>query len=277
MSDSAPEATIVVRTAGRRPHGLARAVRSILDQQGAAPRVIVVGDGCDPASLLKGLADPRLSIEAGPKQGRSATGNAGAALAGAPLLGFLDDDDELLPQHVARLGAVLAAQPGAVAAYGLAEEIAVRGEHDAARDGRRRIRGSAPFSLPGLWFANYLPLQSVLFRKAALRGAAPFDAALDALEDWDLWLRLSQAGSFQAVPEVTSRYRVPAESKARRARAAQHAPARQALLRKHADFSVPMSFPAMQGLEDHLKARLDDFIGVRYSFSRLWRRLRQGE
>lgn len=239
-------------------------------------RVIVVGDGVDPAAHLHGLEDARLQTVAREKGGRSAAGNAGVALAQTPLLGFLDDDDEFLPQHVALLKAVLDEAPAVVAAYGFTEEIPVRGADDSARDMVARPRGVAPFCRPALWLRNYLPIQSVLFRRDALARDAVFDEALDALEDWDLWLRLSRQGDFVAVPTVTSRYRIPAEKAALQARLRMHLQAQAALARKYADAPVSLQFEEFRQLDDYLKRHLDDMVGFRYSLGRLWRRFRQG-
>lgn len=268
--------SIIIRTEGRRPQGLRRAVASALQQSVMDVRVIVVGDGVDPALQLQGLTDARLQIVARGKCGRSAAGNAGCALVQTPLLGFLDDDDELFPQHVATMRAALDAAPDAVAAYGFTTEVAVRGVDDAAQDGAIRLRGVAPFCRPALWIRNYLPIQSVVFRRDSLAGGSAFDETLESLEDWDLWLRLSRRGAFIAVPEVTSRYRIPGSKAALERRAREHGGAYAVLARKYADTGITLRFEEFRQLDDYLKAHLDDMTGFRYSLGRIWRRLRQG-
>jgi glycosyltransferase involved in cell wall biosynthesis len=269
-------ASIVIRTAGARPRGLQRAVASVLNQSAGDVQVVVVGDGVDPSPQLTGLADRRLRILVQQKAGRSAAGNAGYAAIETPFLGFLDDDDELLPAHVVQLQAALTAAPDAVAAYGFWEEIRVRGVDDAARDVVVRQRGVAPFSRAALWMRNYLPIQAVLFRRSVLGVDRPFDERLDALEDWDLWLRLSRHGGFAVVTETTSRYRMAASQREQADRAVLHLPAFAYLAEKHAMTDVALRFGEFQALDAYIRTHLDDMTGFRYSLGRIWRRLRQG-
>ncbi|QDO96331.1 glycosyltransferase [Ferrovibrio terrae] len=269
-------ASIVIRTTGARPRGLQRAVASVLNQSAGDAQAIVVGDGVDPSPQLTSFADRRLRILVQPKAGRSATGNAGYAAIETPFLGFLDDDDELLPEHVAQLQAALTAAPETVAAYGFWEEIRVRGADDAARDVSIRQRGVVPFSRAALWMRNYLPIQSVLFRRSALGQDRPFDERLDALEDWDLWLRLSRKGDFAAVTETTSRYRKAASQREQADRAVLHLAAHAYLAGKHGMTDVTFRFGEFQILDAYIRDHLDEITGFRDSVGRIWRRLRQG-
>ena len=63
-------------------------------------------------------------------------------------------------------------------------------------------------ALPGAYpHGNFIPAIALLVRRTALDAAGGFDERLTALEDWDLWLRLSLiAEALQ--PAVLVRYRV---------------------------------------------------------------------
>jgi glycosyltransferase involved in cell wall biosynthesis len=267
--------TLIIRTLGQRPGLLRRAVASALAQRDANVEVIVVGDGANPAALLDGFVDSRLRLLAIPHQGRSAAGNAGLAAAGGELIGFLDDDDELLPDHVRLLTTALAEAPDAVAVYALAERLEVDGTGDEQRVRRRHIESYFPYSKAALWLHNLMPIQAVLFRAGLFRDHGGFDPALDALEDWDLWLRYAQAGPFIALPQVTSRYATPASRAARVARTVAHAPALQHLRLKHAELSATMNFTAIQALDDFFRHRHFDNALPRYSLRRIWRYLKR--
>ena len=54
-----------------------------------------------------------------------------------------------------------------------------------------------------------MPIQTVMFEKALFEQYGGFRENLDALEDWDLWLRYAAHEDFEYVGEVTSLYRVP--------------------------------------------------------------------
>jgi glycosyltransferase involved in cell wall biosynthesis len=223
MTDDKDKVSVVIRTKGGRPEMLAGAIRSVRDQTYPATELIVVEDGCKEAEhLVANLAGdmtvPPLHITAD-KNGRATTGNIGVSRASGAFVCFLDDDDELLPNHLSILTPKLTTSNGKTpAAYAGTIELRCAG------DGSIQAQevSFTPFSLDRLWQGNYLPIQSVLFRKQAWDAVGGFDPALAYLEDWDLWLRMAMLGDFADVDEVTSRYRVPAARQCRLARAKQH-------------------------------------------------------
>jgi glycosyltransferase involved in cell wall biosynthesis len=88
-----------------RPDLVRRAVRSVLDQSIRDLEVIVVVDGRDQATCtaLASLGDRRLQVHVPDRHlGNADARNAGVALSTAPWVAFLDDDDEWLPEKLAR-------------------------------------------------------------------------------------------------------------------------------------------------------------------------------
>lgn len=265
-----PLVSIIIRTEGLRPNLLRRALNSALQQSWAALEVIVVEDGG--VSLADTLPQGVRHLPLA-KCGRSAAGNAGLQMANGEFATFLDDDDWLLSHHVALLAKALTDAPHAAAAYGLTEEVHVTAQ---GREVNRRAARHLPFSRARLWQGNFLPIQSVLFRKSLFTGQGGFDPALDALEDWDLWLRYSLHAPFVAVPQITSAYTLPASKAALRARAKAHCAAMERVRAKHAATQATFTFAEIGELEAQFRARLDDFAGARWCLGRLWRRLRSG-
>jgi glycosyltransferase involved in cell wall biosynthesis len=246
--------SVVVRTIGRRPKLLAAALESLAGQTYAHLEVIVVEDGgnmCAPAVATAERARAgvfrHLPIE---KQGRCAAGNAGLAAARGDFLGFLDEDDWLAPDHVATLVAALAAQPDAQLAYTRARPVLSEGlADDAAQDsGELPLEGDVPFSRTLLWLRNAIPIQAALFRRSLYERHGGLDVALDALEDWDLWLRYGSEKDFLAVDAVTSFYRLPASVAEREARGMTHEASRERLLAKHADLTGTHRFADIAAL-----------------------------
>jgi glycosyltransferase involved in cell wall biosynthesis len=262
-------ASLIIRTLGERPGLLRRATLSALGQRGVDVEVIVVGDGNNPETHLGSMNDNRLRLLKAPRHGRSATGNAGLTVARGDVIGFLDDDDELLPDHVRILTAALNEAPDAVAAYGRAERLEVLSNGNTHRVQRRHVDPYKPYSHAALWLRNLMPIQSMLFRSRLFGEYGGLDPALDALEDWDLWIRYAQAGKFFAVPDITSRYAIPADKRAFRARAELHSLALKQLRKKHANLTAPMSFSDLQ----HLLVHIDDLTTARHCLRRLWQRL----
>lgn len=116
----APEVSAIIPLYNKRAT-IRRAIASALAQRGVTAEIIVVDDGStdDSATLVEALADTRpdrlvrlvRQENGGPGRAR----NAGAALARAPLLAFLDADDEWRPGYLAKGLAAMGAHPACVA------------------------------------------------------------------------------------------------------------------------------------------------------------------
>lgn len=108
----------IIPTAGRTK--LARAVQSVLDQQlpGSELEVIVVNDSGQPLPAADWQRDARVQIIHTNRRERCVARNAGAAIARGAYLHFLDDDDWLLPDGLARLRALAEANPHTAWLYG---------------------------------------------------------------------------------------------------------------------------------------------------------------
>lgn len=213
-----PRVSIVTRTTGTRPALLRQAIASVLNQTALGVEHVIVQDGGDGMGQLCAEVRQEYGAPCGflaiPRSGRSAAANAGVEAAAAPLVMFLDDDDLLFPHHVATLSDALSAVGDAPAAYSLAWEVPT----DIAADGTvtelayiRHPHQSLPFSQRRLRQMNFLPIQSVLFRREAFNACGGMNARVDLLEDWDLWLRMAALGDFLKVPQVTSLYRTPGD------------------------------------------------------------------
>ncbi len=90
MSARASVAAVVL-SMGTRPAELARALGSLLEQQGVELDVVVVGNGWDPVGLPDGVRTVHLPENVGIPEGR----NVGAAHARGDLVFFYDDDAAL--------------------------------------------------------------------------------------------------------------------------------------------------------------------------------------
>jgi glycosyltransferase involved in cell wall biosynthesis len=261
--------SIVVRTQGKRPQLLASALRSLAQQTHRRLEVIVVEDGATSsapvvtaANLARGGVFRHLPIA---KRGRCEAGNAGLTTARGDYLGFLDEDDWLEPEHVATLVAALLTQPDAELAYARARPILSEGltEDVVVDTGELPLEGDVPFSRTLLWLRNAIPIQAALFRRSLYERHGGIDVALDALEDWDLWLRYSSDNDFIAVDAITSSYRLPASVAEREVRGLTHEASREKLLAKHAGLtgthrfadiaSLPGAIREQTSLRDALK------------------------
>jgi LmbE family N-acetylglucosaminyl deacetylase len=132
---------------------------------------------------------------------RSRAANKALAQARGDYLLFLDDDDWLMPGHIARLAHVLQRQPNTQAVYTgvalAAEDGGPLGQVvDLPFDGVRQLAG------------NLTPIQAVLFRKELPARGCRFDESLDRFEDWDFWLQVARHAPMVHLPGVSAAYRI---------------------------------------------------------------------
>ena len=131
---------------------------------------------------------------------------------------FLDDDDLLFPDHVEILIAALLKEEQAVAAYSLAMEVGTVAGHEGRYVEVSHETNAAfkqDFDYETLLDHNYIPIQSILFKRDLYMERGGFETDMSNLEDWNLWLRYAYKNRFCYVPKTTSLFRTPADPKVR--------------------------------------------------------------
>jgi glycosyltransferase involved in cell wall biosynthesis len=176
-----------------RAHTIRRAVDSVLASRRADIELAVVDDCSSDGTpeILAGISDPRLILLRMSTSGRANLArNHGARSTSAPLLAFLDSDDEFLPGRVERLIRFFADNPGA--------DAALDGFHVASGRARRLFspppRSATGTELVDLLVCHALPLtNSVLsVRRTAFEEVGGFDPELRRHQDRDMLLRLAR-------------------------------------------------------------------------------------
>ncbi|MFC4161807.1 glycosyltransferase [Chitinimonas lacunae] len=114
---------------------------------------------------------------------------------------FLDDDDWLEPDHIARLLPVLNSEPSLVAVYSETRCVDRQGQPLSQRFGEI-------YDPVRMAVGNALPIHSVLFRRSVLASGCRFDTDFECYEDWDFWLQLGRLGNFQLVTGASAVYRL---------------------------------------------------------------------
>ncbi|MBI1357552.1 MAG: glycosyltransferase [Acidobacteria bacterium] len=202
---TAPEVSVVM-PAYNAAGFLAEAVESVLRQSFPDFELIVVDDGSTDgtASVAGAVRDSRVRCVSTPHGGASAARNHGVRLARGRYVAFLDSDDIWLDDKLSAQLAALRVRPAAGAAYGFVDSIDEQG------GGRSLLmRQAENGDVYGALLVNYFLGcgSNLLVRKALLAEAGGFDESLEAAEDWDLCLRLSQRCDLVCVPKVVCLYR----------------------------------------------------------------------
>lgn len=197
---SAPLRVGVVVPAYQAEATVAVAIASVIAQSHKDWAIVVVDDGStdDTASRVP-LHDPRVLLLRQANGGVSAARNAGiGALPPVDAVLFLDADDWLAPDALARMTAALAACS--------AETVAVGAPHAVVDEDGRVVRlRPVPFRAGDI--RRRLMVRNLfvngghcLIRASAAALAGGFRTDLRFGEDWEYWTRLAARGSFGVVP-----------------------------------------------------------------------------
>lgn len=200
-----PRVSVIVRTLGRST--LRTALDSVAAQTHDHIEVVLV----DAAG--KGLAPPSEAsfsvqvVSTGAPLSRSEAANHGLAAATGVYLMFLDDDDWLYPDHLARLAGALEDERLGRAVYAGVETIALDGDAP-----RALTVYDEPFDALRLRYENFIPVHAMMFARSLVEEGCRFDPSLPVLEDWDFWIQISRRTTIRNLPGVSAAYRYPGAS-----------------------------------------------------------------
>ncbi len=201
-----PEVTVVIPSRDR-CQLLLRTLGTVLWQENVDLEVVIVDDASsdDTPDRLAEIDDPRVRVHRHPEPlGVGAARNRGIAVARGTWVAFLDDDDLWAPEKLrAQLDAAI--HNDAAWAFGSAVHFV---------DGPRLwTLQPAPASVTvhgGLVWRNLVPAgaSNVVAHRRALERTGAFDPTLHHLADWDLWIRLAEAGRPAVVEQYLVAYRL---------------------------------------------------------------------
>ena len=186
---------VLLRTRNR-PLLLARALDDLAAQTYTDFVVVVVNDAGDQAIVKDALAqhsqlqDRVVVVHNIESQGREAALNVGLHAAGSTFVAVHDDDDTWHPEFLERTVGHLEA----TGAHG----VAVRAEvvYERIEDGRIVETGREllatdrhQITLVDLIGRNYMPTNSLVYRRDVHERLGEYDASMPVLADWDFYLR----------------------------------------------------------------------------------------
>ncbi len=187
---------------------LAETLQSLQAQTHTAWDAIVVDDGSsdDTAEVVERFreGDARIRLLRREGEGVCAARNAGLALVRHDWLLFLDADDWIEPEMLARLTAESRSHPGCGVMACAWVRITPSGEPSKVE---YRPFGPRPF-LPTACACPFA-IHAAIVRRDVVEAVGAFDPTLRTCEDWDLWQRIARRGTrFGWVPEPLARYRM---------------------------------------------------------------------
>lgn len=211
--NNTPLVSVIVRT-HQRPDILKEALISLRNQTYPNIEVVIVEDGANQSEQMIQSEFSNINIRyfaTGQKVGRSKAGNLAIQKASGKYINFLDDDDLFFADHVEVLVNVLE-HSTEKAAYSIGLETSI--QITSLSPYRYKIKKAQtihhqPFDRIMLCHHNYIPIQCIMFSRELFDLYGGLDESVDALEDWDLWVRYSLHTDFVYVEKTTSIYRIP--------------------------------------------------------------------
>ena len=181
---------------------IVNALGSVFAQSFTDFEIVVVDDGStdDTASLLAEYRD-RIRVVSQSNRGLSAARNAGFRASNGEYLAFIDDDDEWMPEKLARCVALLDQDPSCALAYTGAVRVDLTGTpmptQTIQNDGVDSPSMAQMLARP--W--NVVPCQFVVRREVFERCGGFDERFISTCEDLYFLLRAREHGYFRAVPE----------------------------------------------------------------------------
>lgn len=205
MSNQAPAASIIIPNYNHAQY-VGDAISSVLNQTCSDFEVIVVDDGSkDNSREVIDQFGHKVRAIYQKNQGLSAARNTGIRVARGAYIGVLDADDMYEPEFIDTLVGLLEEQKDAGGAYcGYrfvdhlnnplpqieAREVGPEHLHQALVDG------------------NFLVPESMFVRKNCYDTVGLFDTSLTALEDFDMWLRITSQFKVIYTTKLLTRHRI---------------------------------------------------------------------
>ena len=190
---------------------IARALLTIAGQTVRPREVIVVDDGSTDDTVERVLetvprmGDVSLRLVRQDNRGPGAARNQALARARGSWVGFLDADDEWLPQKLERSLQVMRSADLVMSSHNI-RTVTPEGEFDV--DCRRRYLADPSDPFRTLFLRGYISSSTVLTRRQTVLDAGGFDPGLRSSQDYELWLAiLARAGGrFVTFEDVLLRY-----------------------------------------------------------------------
>jgi glycosyltransferase involved in cell wall biosynthesis len=221
MKSDSLDLCVIVRTHGRPPIFLNRALRSIARQTRLPASVIIIDDGTDPACVNTELAKLDLSglvvrhlardIQCHPKPNRAAALNRGIAAATTRWISFLDDDDTWAPTFVERVATALQSMEAMPNFGGVVTQT--EAVYEKLEGGMLIETGREPFN-PNLYVVDVAALavetqftnNSMVIKKEVFDAVGFYREDLPVQEDWEFNVRAATQFHFEVIPEPLVRY-----------------------------------------------------------------------
>lgn len=188
-------------------HYLHFAIESMIAQTFTNWEAIIIDDGSkdETQEVVAQFDDPRIRYIYQDNKGLSAARNTGLREANSEIIALLDADDIWQDDYLAQMIVPLRDQPDVIAVYCGFQYI----NQDGEEVGVPNLTTVPPEEFREHYskYGNWLVPSGVVFRKNIAEKEGCFDESLKAVEDSDLWSKMSRHGLFVGLPLPLVGYR----------------------------------------------------------------------
>lgn len=200
-----PKVSVIIPTYNRRVF-LSKAISSVLKQTYRDYEIIIIDDGSTDATaaIIEGFNEDKIKYIYQGHQGRSSARNRGIAQSRGAYIAFLDSDDVWLPEKLAIQVKAMDDAPklGLTCTDVFMEDI----------NGDNVEQWSKKYSCPSgdvfeqLYNWNFICASTSMTRREIVDSCGLFNAAFDAAEDYELWLRIAAKHEILFIDKILARY-----------------------------------------------------------------------
>jgi len=205
--------SVIVLTYNR-AHMITEAIDSVLNQTFKDFELIIVDNysSDNTESVVKSYVDKRIRYFKNQNNGLIGINrNYGIKKSQGEYVAFLDDDDLWLPEKLKRQVELLDSNREVGLIY--SDSYVINGNGDFRENtlfyGRKTIRGDAFSEL--LQF-NFIPMLTVIVRRAVLDKVGGFSLRYKISQDYDLWLRIAECYPIDFIKQPLAKYRAHGEN-----------------------------------------------------------------
>jgi glycosyltransferase involved in cell wall biosynthesis len=200
-----PKLSVIIPTHNR-ADVISTAIASVLGQTYQDFEIVVVDDASTDgtAAVVKGLKDPRIRyIRNEINKGDAGSRNIGILNSDSEYIGFLDDDDEWLPEKLELQIKPLEKNPPEVGGVYTNTLIIDRCSGKVSNSITPEPRGKLAEEILR---TNPVTTSSVLLRRRCFSKVGLFDESMPCSSDYDMWIRISKEFHFEFISKPLVRY-----------------------------------------------------------------------
>ncbi len=202
-----PKVSVVIPTHNR-AELLRLAITSVLNQTFQDFEVIIVDDASSDNTheVVSDFNDSRIKyIRHETNKGDSTARNSGIIASNGKYIGFLDDDDEWLPEKLTKQVDLLENSSSRVGGVYTGTSVVDKTSRKILAQNIPTKRGNL---FKDMLMVNFITTSTLLLKRECFNSIGLFDESVPYCSDYDLWIRISREFYFECIKEPLVRYSI---------------------------------------------------------------------